>query len=72
MRVGVMGGARFNPQAGGPGGNTSGYWRFVEFGTSEMQAQPFLRPAGAEKAGAAFDATVAAMQAEVDKELAKL
>jgi HK97 gp10 family phage protein len=72
MRVGVQGGARFNPNADGPGGNTSGYWRFVEFGTSEMAAQPFLRPAGAEKAQAAFDVTAAAMQTELDKELAKV
>ena len=73
MRVGVRGGARFNPGATGlPGGNTTGHWRFVELGTSKARAQPFLTPAGAEKAGAAFDAIMKAMPAELDKELRKL
>lgn len=72
MRVGVMGGARpTKGDNGAPGGNTT-YWRFVEFGTSEMKAEPFLRPAGATQAGNAFEATTAAMQTELDKELAKL
>lgn len=72
MRVGVMGGAR--PKGGEsnlPGGNTT-HWRFVELGTSDTKAQPFLRPAGSDKAGAAFDATASAMQSELDRELAKL
>jgi HK97 gp10 family phage protein len=73
MRVGVRGGARFDPSAGNlPGGNTTGHWRHVELGTSEMAAQPFLRPAGAEKASAAVSAIVADMNIQIDKELAKL
>lgn len=72
MRVGVMGGAKpISGDNGAPGGNTT-HWRFPEFGTSEIAAQPFLRPAGAEKASAAFDVTASAMQQELDKELAKL
>lgn len=80
MRVGVLGGAKQKKGGGtyavggskaNPGGDTW-YWRLLEFGTSEMPAQPFLRPAAAEKAGAAFDAIVAAMNTELDKELAKL
>jgi len=72
MRVGVMGGARFRRGASDlPGGNTT-YWRFVEMGTSDTAAQPFLRPAGVAQAENAFMATAAAMQAETDKELAKL
>lgn len=56
FRVGVLGGAK-NPGkklqelgelAGSgkanPGGDTW-YWRLVEFGTSRMRAQPFMRPA---------------------------
>lgn len=39
-KVGVMGGAR--PQKGR---DDSGHWRFFEFGTSKLQAQPFMRPA---------------------------
>jgi HK97 gp10 family phage protein len=76
MRVGVMGGAKSKKAGTGsgkanPGGDTW-YWRLLEFGTSKMRAQPFLRPAASEKAGAAIDATVNAMRTEIDKELAKL
>lgn len=72
VRVGVQGGARpTSGDNGAPGGNTT-YWRFVEFGTSKMKAEPFLRPAGASKAGEALEITSAAMQTELDKELAKL
>jgi len=73
MRVGVRGGARFDPSADGlPGGNTTGHWRFVELGTSEMRAQPFLTPAGAEKAGAAVTAVVTDLNKQIDREIAKL
>lgn len=72
MRVGVRGGARpTKGDNGAPGGNTT-YWRFIELGTSEMRAQPFLTPAGAEKAGAAIAAIVTDMQKQVDREIAKL
>ena len=74
MRVGVRGGARplkKGTPTGLPGGNTT-YWRFVEFGTSEARAQPFMRPAAREAAVPAFDAIAAAMEKEVDKELRKL
>lgn len=53
FRVGVLGGAKSVAKSVGevkgkgkenPGGDTF-YWRFLEFGTSKIQAQPFLRPA---------------------------
>lgn len=53
FRVGVLGGARGHAAASGevkgkgkdnPGGDTF-YWRFVEFGTEQAPAQPFMRPA---------------------------
>ena len=52
VRVGVRGGARkmekygeFKGKGGGnPGGDTF-YWRFLEFGTQNMAARPFMRPA---------------------------
>lgn len=73
MRIGVRGGARYNKGADGlPGGNTSGHWRFVEFGTAKQKAQPFMRNAivtGAEKA---LNVTAAASQVELDKEISKL
>lgn len=81
MRVGVLGGAKQRRRGGGtyevggskenPGGDTF-YWRFLELGTSQMPAQPFLTPAGAEKAQAAYDATAADMIKQIDKELSKL
>lgn len=72
MRVGVSGGARpTSGDNGQPGGNTT-YWRFVEFGTSTAKAQPFMRSAMANSAEAAMSATTTAMEAEIDKELAKL
>jgi len=73
MRVGVRGGARFNPKsASAPGGNTSGYWRLIEFGTSKMRAQPFMQPAAANKAQAAADAITKDMRVQVDREIDKL
>ena len=72
MRVGVMGGARpMREREGLPGGNTT-HWRFVEFGTSDTRAQPFMRPAAAEGAGKAVEVIVQAMNTEIDKEIAKL
>lgn len=72
MRVGVRGGAKpTRGDNGAPGGNTT-HWRFVELGTSEARAQPFLTPAGVEKAQAAYDAIAADMIKQIDKELSKL
>lgn len=48
MRVGVMGGASSNQfskdASGNPGGDTR-HWRYIEFGTENVQARPFMRPA---------------------------
>lgn len=49
-RIGVVGGAktpRYREDAQGQGnkGGATFYWRFIEFGTAKMRAQPFLRPA---------------------------
>lgn len=79
FRVGVLGGARdmskYGELNGGgkanPGGDTW-YWRFLEFGTSKMAAQPFMRPAMNQGANGAFAATVAALDTEFGKELRKL
>lgn len=74
VRVGVMGGARPTPrgtESGLPGGDTT-HWRFVEFGTSEARAQPFMRPAMASSANAVFDTTLVAMDAEMEKEINRL
>jgi HK97 gp10 family phage protein len=74
MRVGVRGGARplkKGTDTGLPGGNTT-HWRFVELGTSQSRAQPFLTPAGVEKSQAAYNAIATDAIKQVDKELAKL
>jgi HK97 gp10 family phage protein len=61
FRVGVLGGAKGYAKASGdvkgqgkanPGGDTF-YWRFLEFGTEKMRAQPFLRKALSENVNAA-------------------
>lgn len=54
FRIGVLGGARNysdygdfktgKSATGNPGGDTF-YWRFLEFGTQNMPAQPFMVPA---------------------------
>jgi HK97 gp10 family phage protein len=74
MRVGIRGGARHRKGDGLdglPGGNTT-HWRWVEFGTSQVPARPFMRQAAASSASAAYQAVVAAAPAEIDKELRKL
>lgn len=54
FRVGVLGGAKSPGDPGAPGGSTF-HWRFVEFGTEKMAAQPIVRPAGEQSAQAAID-----------------
>lgn len=80
MRVGVLGGAKSRRGGGtyevggsksNPGGDTF-YWRFIEFGTSQAGAQPFMRPAMNEKAAAAMTEVTSDMQVQLAKELAKL
>lgn len=72
MRVGVRGGARWRKEASALSGGNTTHWRYVEFGTSDTRAQPFMRPAMNSAASAAGAAVIAAMNTEVDKELAKL
>lgn len=51
---------------GNPGGDTF-YWRFLEYGTSKMPAQPFMRPAIEQTAQQATDEFVK----QYDKALAR-
>lgn len=79
MKVGILGGARDMRKygetkgkgKGNPGGDTF-HWRFLEFGTSKMGAQPFMRPAMENSAGKVFAETAKAMSEQLDKELAKI
>jgi HK97 gp10 family phage protein len=72
MRVGVRGGARPTSNASGLPGGATWYWRMLEFGNSQMPAQPIMRPAMIENAQAAYDAIASAAIVEVNKEIAKL
>lgn len=63
FRVGVLGGARGyaaasgevkGAGAGNPGGDTY-HWRYLEFGTAKMPAQPFMRRSADEAGGNIVD-----------------
>lgn len=72
MRVGVRGGARYRKDGGQglSGGNTT-HWRYVEFGTSDSRAQPFMRPAAVSSISRVADIVSTSAQVELDKEIAK-
>lgn len=65
-RVGVAGGAKDDGKKG-RGGDTF-YWRFLEFGTQNMPAQPFMRPAIDENQQAAIDRFAEIMKRNIEKE----
>lgn len=69
FRVGVAGGAKFrklNPgNKKGPGGDTW-YWRLVEFGTKDIAARPFIRPALGENTQEATDAFLRRFQMAIN------
>lgn len=80
ISIGIKGGAkqyvdnRANRRAGRVGGSYEGagvnglyYWRFLEFGTSKMRAQPFLRPALEHNVDAATVAIMVELNAQLDK-----
>lgn len=79
VQVGVKGGAkayvdnRKNRRSGRVGESYEGggnvyHWRFLEFGTSKMRAQPFMRPALEDNTGAVTSTVVA----ELDKAISKI
>jgi HK97 gp10 family phage protein len=82
MRVGVKGGAkqyannaknRRDGKAGKQyetGGNVF-YWRFLEFGTQNMPAQPFMRPALAENVSKVTVTFVSELDKAIDKIVSK-
>lgn len=67
MRVGVKGGAR--PNNKDP--KNTGHWRFKEFGTSEMKAEPFMRPAMSSNIDKATAAVVRELIPQIDKQIKK-
>lgn len=78
LSVGVKGGARRytnnarNRAAGRVGQSYEGpgkvyYWRFLEFGTQKMKAQPFMRPALADNVEAVIDTVAAELSNNIDQ-----
>lgn len=70
MRVGIRGGA--NTRSDGQGvtslsGGDTRHWRYIEFGTESIAAQPFMRPALASNA----ERVASAVMAELDRQLTK-
>lgn len=84
MRIGVRGGAKSGKSLvhaetkANDKKNRSGrvyelyHWRFLEFGTSQMKAQPFMRPALVQGQEKAIQKTLESMKVEADKEILKL
>lgn len=73
MRVGIKGGASYsNSNFSAPSGGDTRYWRFLELGTSEIPAVPFMRPALANNVDRVTSKFVEVFNDEVNKELAKL
>jgi len=77
FRVGVLGGARAPATAVGelqglgsknPGGDTF-YWRFIEFGTENISAKPFMRPALSQNVDAAIGEFVKQYGPAIDRAL---
>jgi HK97 gp10 family phage protein len=57
----ITGGDKSNP-----GGDTY-YWRFLEFGTAKMRAQPFMRPALENSLGEASAAFITEYEKAIDR-----
>lgn len=76
FRIGVLGGAGGNlskkDQASGlPGGDTR-HWRFIEFGSENNRANPFMQNAMQQAAQKAVDTFVSQYGAALDRALKKL
>lgn len=69
FRVGVQGGARVtepgNPDTGS--GGPTPHWRFLELGTSEHAARPFLRPAAEQKSQQVMDTFMMEYNKAIDR-----
>ena len=82
VQVGVRGGAkayrdnRKNRAAGRVGKSYEGggnvyHWRFLEFGTSKMRAQPFMRPALEDNVDTVTNTVASELDKAIDKIVAK-
>ncbi|UUS56263.1 HK97 gp10 family phage protein [Acinetobacter sp. YH16040_T] len=76
MRVGVRGGAAQNANTDRAAlsklsGGITTYWRYLEFGSANMPATPFMRPAMSNNIQKVTDKFSQVFSVELDKELAK-
>ncbi|EWS53019.1 MULTISPECIES: HK97-gp10 family putative phage morphogenesis protein [unclassified Methylibium] len=73
FRVGVQGGAKVtvkgNPDEGAK--SPTPHWRLLEFGTENMAARPFMRPAGEQSAQAATDEFIRQYGKAIDRAIKK-
>ncbi|WP_333666021.1 HK97-gp10 family putative phage morphogenesis protein [Acinetobacter guillouiae] len=71
IRVGVRGGASFsNPNPPNLSGGDTRHWRWVEFGSVNNPAAPFMRPALANNIQPVTDKFAQMLNDEIDKALA--
>jgi HK97 gp10 family phage protein len=72
FRVGVLGGAGGNKTSehlsSNPGGDTR-HWRYQEFGTEKMRAQPFMRPALESNISKATDVFVSEFERSINSSI---
>lgn len=76
FRIGVLGGARDysaygeiktgKPASANPGGDTF-YWRFIEFGTENFGAKPFMRTALSENIDTATEVFIQEYEKTIDR-----
>ena len=71
FRVGVMGGARSQNNPDESAGAPTPHWRFFEFGTEKMAAQPFMQPAAEQNVQSATDVFIAQYGKALDRALKK-
>jgi len=73
IRVGVRGGASFsNPNPPQLSGGDTRHWRWIEYGSSNNPAVPFMRPALENNITQVTAKFVDVFGTEIDKEIAKL
>ncbi|MCU4310009.1 HK97 gp10 family phage protein [Acinetobacter radioresistens] len=77
MRVGVRGGAAQNANTDRAAlsklsGGITTYWRYLEFGSANMPATPFMRPALSNNISQVTNQFATSFNQEIEKELAKL
>ena len=71
FRIGVAGGSLLKNAGDLSAKAPTPHWRLIEFGSSNMKARPFMRPAGAENTGQATAVFLSAYEKAIDKAIKK-